>query len=232
MNGHCGDELYALLSGELGKDETVSVVAHLRECGECTSELVSVAVAFGSLRAARRALDSLGVTESAAPAALPPAAPAVQPPLRARPARRRHLVQLAAAAVLVVVAAVGITVAASRTSAPPVYALATLHHLDAPASAVGHVTVRTTSRAQEMDVRVAGLPSAPPDHYYEVWLLEPTTNKMLPVGLLPPSGQGSYEVAPAIMAQYSAVDISLQANDGDPVHSATSVLRGDVVTAA
>ena len=29
-----------------------------------------------------------------------------------------------------------------------------------------------------------------------------------------------------VMAGYSAVDISLQANDGNPAHSTTSVLRG------
>lgn len=231
MSGHVDDELYSLLSGELGREETAAVVAHLRECGECTSELVSVAVAFGSLRAARRTAEALGAPSREATAPLAALDGAEQPALRLPAARHRRWAALAAAVVLVVAAATGI-VLATRSSAPPVYASAVLHHMDAPASAVGHVTVRTTSLAQQMSVQVEGLPRAPADHYYEVWLLAPSTNKMLPVGLLSPTGQGKYAVAPSIMAQYSAVDISLQANDGNPAHSATSVLRGSVVVAS
>jgi hypothetical protein len=62
-------------------------------------------------------------------------------------------------------------------------------------------------------------------HFYEVWMLNPSTQKMLPVGVLPPSGTGSYTMGASIMTGYSAVDISLQANNGNPAHSKTSVLR-------
>jgi hypothetical protein len=49
---------------------------------------------------------------------------------------------------------------------------------------------------------------------------------MLPVGVLSPSGTGSYALSASVMGQFSAVDVSLQANNGNPAHSDTSVLRG------
>ena len=225
MTDHCSEELFALLSGELGREETYQVVAHLRECGECTGELVSVAVAHGSLRAARRAEESLfpSLDVQASESQLD------QPPLGLSRTRARRRPFVGAAAALLVVVAVGLGLVLGRTSAPPLYALATLHHMDAPATATGRVTVRAASRVKEMGVTTTGLPALPANHYYEVWLLQPQTNKMLPVGLLPPSGEGTYSLSGAIMSQYSAVDISLQTNDGDPVHSKFSVLRGTVV---
>jgi anti-sigma-K factor RskA len=225
MTDHCSEELSALLSGELGREETYRVVAHLRECGECTGELVSVAVAHGSLRAARRAEESL----SPDPDARVRETLRDQPPLRLSRARTHRWPYLGAAAALLAVVAIGLGLVLGHTSRPPVYAVATLHHMDAPATATGRVTVRATSRVKEMGVVTTGLPALPANHYYEVWLLQPQTNKMLPVGLLPPSGQGTYAVSGAIMSQYSAVDISLQTNDGNPVHSKFSVLRGTVV---
>jgi hypothetical protein len=225
MTDHCTEELFDLLTGELDREATLRVVKHVRECEACTGELVSVAVAFGSLRAARRAEDSLVLSpprpfESAGDA---------QPPLRVRPSRSLRRLFVGVAAALIVLASAGTALTVRHASSPPVYAVAALHHMDAPATAAGRVTVRSMSRVKEMDVSTSGLPSAPTNHYYEVWLLQPSTNKMLPVGLLPPSGQGTYTVAGGIMSQYSAVDISLQANDGNPVHSKFSVLRGTVV---
>jgi hypothetical protein len=39
-------------------------------------------------------------------------------------------------------------------------------------------------------------------------------------------GSASFDLDDALVASYSAVDVSLETNDGDPAHSATSVLRG------
>ena len=54
MTIHYDEELFALLSGELGHQQTLEVASHLRQCNDCSSELVSVAVAYGSLRATQR----------------------------------------------------------------------------------------------------------------------------------------------------------------------------------
>jgi len=229
---HYEDELFAFLSGELGHLEMLDVAAHLRECSECSSELISVAVAVGSLRAAHR-VESFLREPSIEPKVSRESIfdePTEQPPLRFSTRRQPKLVLWAAAAVLIVGLVTGVTLLIGRATNPPVSAMAALHHLDSPLSASGVATVRTSHHIQLMDVETSGLPGAPANHFYEVWLLQPATNKMLPVGLLSPSGRGSYAVASAVMAQYSAVDISLQDNDGNPAHSTVSVLRGKVVT--
>jgi len=233
MSAHCDAELFALLAGELGREETLAVVAHLRECGACTSELVSVAVAYGSLRAARRVEDYLDVRGDVAIAeAVPLVGRDQQPPLQFRTRHRQRVLSLVAAAVVVVAAATGVSLALSlsRHPSPPVSAVAALHHMDAPVAATGEATVRTVGLTRQMEVVTKGLPTAPVNHYYEVWLLQPTTNKMLPVGVLSPAGESTYALASSIMAQYSAVDISLQTNDGTTAHSLVSVLRGSVHT--
>jgi anti-sigma-K factor RskA len=76
-----------------------------------------------------------------------------------------------------------------------------------------------------MIVRTRDLAGLSSQKFYEVWLLDPATQKMLAVGVLPPSGNGDYEVTAGLMAGYSAVDVSLQSDDGNPAHSQTSVLR-------
>jgi hypothetical protein len=151
-----------------------------------------------------------------------------QPPLRLTLHRPARLTRWAAAAVLILGIVVGVSL--SHSANTPVSATAVLHRLDSPSSATGIATVHTSQHSQLMDVVTSGLPAAPANHYYEVWLLQPVTNKMLPVGLLSPSGRGTYAVASSMMSQYSAVDISLQDNNGNPAHSKVSVLRGKVVT--
>lgn len=88
----------------------------------------------------------------------------------------------------------------------------------------GLATVATGS-TRSLTVDTRNLPAPAPQSFYEVWLLDPATQKMLPMGVPSPSGRGEYAVSSAIMGGYSAVDVSLQANDGDPAHSQTSVLR-------
>ena len=44
--------------------------------------------------------------------------------------------------------------------------------------------------------------------------------------VLPPDGKGSYSLPQDTEHGYSAVEISLEPNDGNPEHSKLSVLRG------
>jgi anti-sigma-K factor RskA len=139
-----------------------------------------------------------------------------------------------AVAAAVIVGLVGLGWAVSRQSptAPeaPVSAVASLRHLDAPTFATGVVVVRSIGSTRQMHIRIDGLGHPPPNHFYEVWLLRPATNKMLPVGILPPSGAANFELSASLMSQYSAIDVSLQVNDGDATHSSQSVLRGPIQT--
>jgi hypothetical protein len=234
---HVEEELVPLLSGELDPTGTGAVRDHLRACGACRDQLVDSAVVHGTLRAVARVegelrlpsepgLDPVGsVGHGGGVEEQPP----LRFPARAQHRDRRRATVTAAAAVLVLaVAGWGVARHSGRAPVTPVAAVASLRHLDAPASARGAVTVRAAGTTRQMEITTGGLAQAPANHYYEVWLLQPTTDKMLPVGVLPPSGSGAYELSAAVMAQYSAIDVSLQANDGNPAHSAQSVLRGSV----
>jgi hypothetical protein len=248
---HVADELPGLLAGECDRAQTLRLAAHLRACPQCREELVSVVVATGILRATVRAeqapspaiwpwpavsptpADSPSPHPSSSESTSSPGAGAPDTPewltraTRKGPAGwspRRRLAALAAAVVIVagaVAAGLGLS-----TSGAPVTNRAALHALKAPAGAHGAVTVTGASGARQVQVSTDGLPAPGQGHYYEVWLLDPATLKMLPMGALAPSGQATFGVATGLMAGYSAVDVSLQANNGNPVHSATSVLRG------
>ena len=49
--------------------------------------------------------------------------------------------------------------------------------------------------------------------------------KMLPLGQVTPGRVATFEIPESLVAAYSAIDVSLEADDGDPGHSVTSVLR-------
>jgi len=197
-----------------------------------------VALAHGSLTAAMRAEQELAFqprTNLPRPAASSSreASPGVaQPPLRL-PRRHQHAGRLLVAACLVLVAgATALGISFSQHSSPrPIAAVASLHPLVAPAGAHGAVVVRAAGKTLEMSISTSGLPALPADEFYEVWLLQPKTNKMLPVGVLAPSGTGSYGLSDPVMADFTAIDVSMQANDGNPVHSILTVLRGFVKAA-
>ncbi len=76
-----------------------------------------------------------------------------------------------------------------------------------------------------MTIHVTGLPPAAAGHFYYAWLLDPSTNKMLPVGVVDATGSSTFDLGGDLVKRYTAVDISLQADDGDPQHSPVSVLR-------
>ena len=85
------------------------------------------------------------------------------------------------------------------------------------ASERGHVT--------RMHLAAGHLPTAPKGEFYYAWLLDPRTDKMLPLGQVDPRHVATFDVPEPLVASYSAVDVSLEADDGNPGHSVTSVLR-------
>ena len=91
----------------------------------------------------------------------------------------------------------------------------------------GTVAMRESGSAVRAMEVATSLDAAPTDQYYEVWLLDRATGKMLPVGVLPPDGRGTFRLPSDIIAGYDSVDISLQPNDGSTEHSADSVLRAN-----
>ena len=80
--------------------------------------------------------------------------------------------------------------------------------------------------ADVLTVDVRGL-NASPAAFYEVWLLSPDTNGLVALGVLGPADQGTFEVPQGLdLSRYSVVDVSREPFDGNPAHSADSIVRG------
>ncbi len=214
------DDLLALLRGDLARARAIEVVDHLRGCADCRRDMVDVAATHGSLTAARRVLEPTPV-----PAADdgPPAAHL--PPLRlpaARLPRRRWLAGAAAVAVVATALASGVLMGRRDQ---PVGTVASVPLQPVSGSAAGRVTMSGPAATTAMTISTQRLPDAGSGRYYYAWLLDPATNKMLPLGLVSATAATHFEVSSALVRRYHAVDISLQSDDGNPAHSATSVLR-------
>lgn len=211
-------DLSGLLRGELSNAEVIRIADHLEGCASCRDELSELAVGHSLLVAASRRLGA-DVLEPTPLAALPS-------DLTTRRRPKRWVMIVAAAALVAGVVGTGIAVnsgtdpdAASRP-----FATATLEPVEGSATGVvlmAHGAASTT----QMTIETDDLPTLAEGRFYYAWLLDPTTNKMLPLGQLGPGDGASFTLADDLLASYSAVDVSLQEDNGDPAHSVTSVLR-------
>jgi anti-sigma factor RsiW len=236
MSEHPYDELPGLLFGELNRAEVTVVSDHLAGCDECRRELAVLAATSASLRAAARQPQAATAPEGAVDS--PERAPSGSPtlPLRgaepgagseqAAPGRRRRgpLVGLAAALVLVVAAAAVLWAGglwrpdrADRTV--PLAGVGAV-------AASGRASMAGGGADRQMTVAAKDLPALRAGQYYEVWLLDPDAGTVFPVGVLPPGGEGRFTLPASVVGRYQAIDVSLEADDGDPTHSKRSLLRG------
>ena len=244
MSEHPYEELPGLLFGELNRAEVMVVSDHLAGCDDCRRELAVLAATSASLRATARQAQAppprtsvpSGPARSGPPRGrqarpAPPlghsAGPAVQPgragrgrPGRAggtgpdrpgrrpRPGRGRGVVLWAGplrpdrAGRTVPLAGVGAVAASGRAS------------------------MAGDGGDRQMTVRADDLPALRPGQYYEVWLLDPDAGTVFPVGVLPPDGEGRFTLPASVVGRYQVIDVSLEADDGDPAHSKRSLLRG------
>jgi hypothetical protein len=236
------DDLPSLLTGELSPAREREVAEHLDSCDACRRELAVVARASAWLQDAAR-LDVIPemtapLNSHDAPVVLPPLNLPRQnwAPIRragrserstsTRPHAARWLA--AAAGVVLLVAGVLGGVAVGRASNDPQGTPVALHPLPngvATGDAQGKANL-LASGGMKLDVN--GLPKPPGSDFYEVWLYDPPTGRMLAVGVLPDSGKGDYTLPKATEQGYSAVEISLEPDDGNPAHSKVSVLRGPI----
>ena len=228
---HPIDQLAPMIEGELDLDELRTVVRHVRHCPVCHAELVEVAAALGALRGvARDSLDDIAEPPPLAvhPIEIVPGTTAGARPERAGAARSRSFTMIAAAAAIVVVIAAGLLVRTQlgddAGTAPPVASAELLPKGPVP-DAGGVVTMTDGSGEQTMTVSTSQLPPAGEGEFYEVWLLQPETGQMLAVGVLPDSGKTSFDLPAELVANYQAVDVSLQPDNGVIAHSGNSILR-------
>lgn len=221
MNDHA--DLMALLRGELSNAHVTEVADHLDHCEECRQDLAQTAVGHALLTGTSRTLSR------PAPLELPDVPPLA--PLTSSPRRRAWLRPLGLAAAAAALVA-GTAVVSQRAERPPESRptlaapgrTADLQPVDGTGS--GRVVMAQDSHdGVQMTVETKGLPEIGQGQFYEVWLFNPKTQKMLALGVLGPGGKASLDVADSLVGRYQVVDISLERDDGDPGHSVTSVLR-------
>ena len=165
---------------------------------------------------------------SAAPptAAAPVHSIADAPRRRSSQRARRAVVALLAAAVVVGAGAVGWVFGDRHAGQDTGIASAQLAaQRGTQARAHGRATMRSSTDGFEMHVSTAGLPA--PHGYYQVWLFDPSANRMVRhLGTLGNDAMGTFTVPAGIDTHaYHVVDVSDQRYNGDPTHQ-TSVLRG------
>jgi hypothetical protein len=227
MSEHPYDDLPGLLFGELNRAQVTAVSDHLATCDDCRRELAVLAATSASLRATARNAQTL--PEAVLGVAAAEGTPAVQPHRvgrgTARPGRRRRpLIGLAAAlALALVAAAVLLWTGPLRPDRPG--GTVPLAGVGAVAAS-GQASMAGDDGDRRMTVTTDHLPALRPGQYYEVWLLDPNAGTVFPVGVLPPDGEARFTLPASVVGRYQAIDVSLEADDGDPAHSKHSLLRG------
>lgn len=225
-------DLGGLLRGDLGNAEALEIADHARSCATCREDLVDLALGHGLLTAAaRRAGPVASATLTRADTSHSAELPAVlRRELRRGRRRRPVLVAVVAAALAVAAVSAALLLPGDDENAGPPAAtlqIATLEPVPGTEGAPGGEVSMATDRAlvTRMRVNTVDLPQAPRGDFYYVWLLDPATNKMLPLGQVIPGHRASFDLPESLVAAYTAIDISLESDDGDPGHSVTSVLR-------
>lgn len=232
---HPTDDLPGLLAGELDLDRIAGLTAHLRTCAACRTELVEVAGAYGALHRVERT--GLTDTETVPPLAVAPDAEeaaattagdgATVTALPTHRSRRAPVLAAAAAAVLLVVLGVVAVVRDRGSGGGGEAAQRVVLAPEGGSAGTGYVEMADAGPSSVMTVSTSSLPPPPQGSFYEVWLLDPDSGQMLPVGVLPHDrGSATYTLPDDLVGRYKAVDISVQPDNGAMVHSNESVLRG------
>lgn len=212
-------DLLALLRGELTNRAAAEAGDHLDACADCREDLAQLAAAHAVLSRSARTLAEPDSVHGAASPALPPL-----PHPRPRLASGRGLLAAAAAVAVAIAGTLVMTRSDDATGPGRDQVTATLEPVEGAAGGQVLMTARG-SESTEMTITTRDLPRTRSGRFYEAWLLDPATQKMLPLGAIGPSGRGSFEVDDRLLGRYSAIDVSLEADDGNPQHSVTSVLR-------
>jgi hypothetical protein len=180
----------------------------LADSGSATLPLRGAAPGTGSVQAAPAAAASASSAASARPGRW----------------RRGPLVGLAAALVLAVAAAAVLWAGGLWRPDRPDRTVP-LAGVGAVAAS-GRASMAGAGDDRQMTVAAEDLPPLRAGQYYEVWLLDPDAGTVFPVGVLPPDGEGRFTLPASVVGRYQVIDVSLEADDGDPAHSKRSLLRG------
>ncbi len=174
-------DLLEMLRGQLTNAEVHAADEHLDACPSCRDELRELAIGHALLtHTAATVRPAQPVTSPA----LPPVPP-LRAPHRARPWVRP--VALAAAAAVLVAGTAATTARLARPEpTPPVAADLSGRLEPLEGAGAGEVLMSEHGRTVLVTIRTHDLPTASKGEFYYAWLLEPETNKMLPLGQVGP----------------------------------------------
>lgn len=141
-------------------------------------------------------------------------------------APRRWVVPAAAAVGLIL--GVGVTAAVNLGRADDVEIVSTTTLTALPGeTGGGQAELVRDQQSTALRIRVEG--SAPSSEFREIWLINNDGKRMYSLGVLPPTGSGTYPV-PALLGSsldgFTIVDVSLEPYDGNAAHSLKSQVRG------
>jgi hypothetical protein len=251
MNHIDPDTLALIAMSELEPDEAERM--HLAACAHCTTELAELTRTVSIGRTARTdelqspspevwqrisAELGLGASTGAAPVRVQPVELDVddRPPADLDTARRRRRgsriwIPLVAAAVVIGLIG-GLTVGVWVGSSPsaPTAAVVARARLDAfpgwPGARGDAVVEQLPDGSREVLVEVDAAAAEAP--LREVWLIAADASGLVSIGFL--TGRSGRFVVPAgiDLAAYPLVDVSNEADDGDPAHSGDSIVRGEL----
>ena len=239
---HPHERLISLAFGEPDDDAS----AHVAECASCRAELATLrqVVAVG---AETQSLHDLPeppprvwdrIEASVREASIGEASVREEPaPVDLAEQRRRRRGQrrwpawatavtaAAAAAVVAVVATLAIVWSgAGRTPDEIVASAALAAYGETPRSAHGEAEVLADGRLR---LEVRDLPAV--SGYYQVWLIDPKTMEMFPLGVVDNGSDAQLPLPSDVdLARYSVVDVSAEQFDNNPAHSGDSLLRGEL----
>lgn len=225
---HIDPDVLALLA--LGENAgTESDRGHLAACADCRSELENLAHAAAVGRSTLDAGELLQPDERvwrSIQAEVAEPAPVI--PLRPRLARRLLAV---AAAVVVLVGGVGVTLWALQPAPVTLVASATLDAFPAWVGSTGSAVVeQTAAGARFVDVTFQA--PATEGGFREVWLISSDTSQLVSLGVVR-GDTGRFTIPDGLdLTRYDLVDISEEPIDGNPEHSGDSILRGQLRSAA
>ena len=170
---------------------------------------------------------------------LPPVADPAPAPVddqRPRPVPwwRRSAVGVAAAAVVGLGLGAGLGFglgsAGDEPALTPVVRLAPVGFADPEASGTASMVDRNGDTRMVVELR--GVTNLAGGDYLEAWLMDATGGRLLPLGALARHGEefrGEFTIPAGLPpGEYSRVDVSAERFDGNPGHSAVSLLRGDL----
>jgi hypothetical protein len=212
------DLLGPYVMGALGLEEEREVEEHLEGCGACREEARDLRLAH------ERLVELVNTTE------IPP--PELKGRLIAgmprRQTRRGSLV--AAAAVLGMLAVLGVLVYSSGLLGREQVASATLEPTDLAPGAGGELRVREDDPNARAELEVWGLPRPGPDEYYELWFGE--EGGRVSAGTFTVGARGRetlYMSVPGEAGDYRQVGITLEKFPEEPrMSSAKAVLTGEL----